>query len=92
MCGQGRTGGQAVKIKDPARAVRVLKFVTVSMKDDVSPNVQMLVAGIKAVLEEYKKSRFSSWTVELNRADSFVIALGQAYAERMAEAGMEVPA
>lgn len=83
-----------MNIKDPAHAVRVLEaLVEQGAKIDLEfyPSTaesmqDALVEGAKAVLEMWYM-----WKRPDTSCDYWVIALAQAYAPRMLEAGMEVP-
>lgn len=86
-----------MKIKDPAHAVRVLKFLT-EEKDlwmpymDGTPGDELLYAlfeGAKAVLNDLYRLEIGGWHTTCTKA--VIMSLAQTYAPRMKEAGMKVP-
>lgn len=91
-----------MKIKNPDHAVRVLEFLIKELerasslarpKPQTTWNDKMLLDGVKAVLIEAKRTpdcippETDFWLGERRIA----VDLAQAYAPRMAEAGMVVP-
>ncbi len=87
-----------MKITDPAHAVRVLEHLAkngaqsalVLLPQRSWPFVYALVEGAKAVLE-VRLDWQENPDLERGESNQTLMGLAQAYAPRMAEAGMEVP-
>jgi hypothetical protein len=84
------------KPKDPAHAARILEALvsTVGEWNDrtgkqTHPLNLALVEGAKAVLEHLRIIEKNGWHTRC--INEILVVMAQAYAPRMAEAGMEVP-
>jgi len=85
-----------MKIEDVAHGIRILEFVVANGKDDVSPNVIILVSWAKIVMKEYKRlgiNILATYSKQFYRSEArnILIDLAQAYADKMEQAGQKVP-